>query len=127
MVHFYPFWAAVPFLIAAEAAYPRVAFSSFQPSIATGGALFTRRESSEGDLRGCDSSLEMKRRLIQSGHRPALLQRGESERLQTGNSVRVSHSCSGRNGVIADAAYPPCCLDSQPASSLLVKARGAKQ
>ena len=38
------------FLMAAEAAYPRdkstIAFPAFQPSIATGGALFTRRETS---------------------------------------------------------------------------------
>ena len=30
----------------------------------------------------------------------------QGDRLQVGNSVSLSHSCSERNGVIADAAYP---------------------
>ena len=108
-MHSYGFWAAVPFLIAAElhTRETRFAFPAFQPSIATGGALFTRRESSEGDLRGCASRLDLSNHVsVILSPRPKRSGCAQGGRLQVGNSISASHSCSERNGVIADAAYP---------------------
>ena len=99
-----------------------------QPSIATGGALFTRRESSEGDLRGCASRLDLSNHVsVILSPRPKRSGCAQGDRLQVGNSVSVSHSCSERNGVIADAAYPTSPPDWSSSCSSLVKARGAKQ
>ena len=46
------------------------------------------------------------------------------DRLQIGNSVSVSHSCSERNGVFADAAVSSI-ASTRSSPVELVKARGA--
>ena len=131
-MHSYGFLAAegsMPKDTAAEAPHGALrADLHLQPSIATRGALFTRRGSSEGDLRGCASRLDLSNHVsVILSPRPKRSGCAQGDRLQVGNSVSVSHSCSERNGVIADAAYPTSPPDWSSSCSLLVKARGAKQ